>query len=164
MRGVKSLLIVVVFGSSALAALGAACGGSSEVKDAGPDVVAMDSPPADTGVDTGIKDAGCDAPDLLTLMVPDAAIDGGGNQAACYNCIRTNCMSLLMMCNADCTCRTTLAQLPGCIAMGMGPLQQRVLACTSGLDPQYLLGLAGCAGNCGPPCGYTPPSDAGDSG
>lgn len=164
----KALFALVVCGSSVMAALGAllpaACGGSSDVKDSGPDVVADNAPPQDTGIDTGVaKDSGCDAPDLLTLMLPDGSVDGGANPAVCYNCIRMNCMSLLAMCNMDCTCRTTIGQLPSCIAMQGGSLQQAVLACTSGLDPQYLIGLAGCAGGCGPACGINP-SDAGDGG
>jgi hypothetical protein len=143
----------------------AACGGSSDVKDAGGmDATMMVDTGVDTGSpDTGKMDSGCDAPDLLTLMLPDASGEGGVNQAACYGCIRTNCMSLLQMCNMDCFCRTTIAQLPGCVAMQGGSLQQAVLACTSGLDPQYLLGLAQCAGGCGPACGYNP-SDGGDGG
>lgn len=164
-RGIFALLIGV---SGIAAAAGSACGGSSEVKDAGiVDTGASDTGVSDTGlVDTGPKDTGCDAPDLLTLMVPDATTEAGVNPAKCFGCIQMNCMALLGMCNMDCTCRTTIAQLPTCVAMKGGPLQQAVLACTQGLDPQYLIGLAGCAGGCGPACGVTGEggTDAGDGG
>jgi hypothetical protein len=158
----KGLFALVIVGSASIAALGAACGGSSETKDAGMDVVTNpDTGVSDTGVvDTGPKDSGCDAPDLLTLMVPDAAFGDGGNQAKCYDCFKQNCMSLLATCNKDCACRTTLAELPGCIAMQGGNLQSAVLACTQGLDTSYLIQLT-CALPCGPACGYTPPTDAG---
>jgi hypothetical protein len=154
-RGIFALLIGV---SGIAAAAGSACGGSSEVKDAGATDTGSgnDTGVSDTGVvDTGPKDTGCDAPDLLTLMVPDATTEAGINPAKCYGCIQMSCMSLLGMCNMDCACRTTIAQLPECVAMQGGSLQQAVLACTQGLDPQYLIGLAGCAGGCGPACGIT---------
>ncbi len=170
----KALFALVLCGSSVMAALGSACGGSSEVKDAGPDVVADNAMPVDTGVDTGAKDAGCDAPDLLTFMAPDAAIGDGGNQAACYNCIRSACMSVLTMCNMDCSGRTIIAGLPGCLPgelmKNMGDYQKAFLACTldKGLEIGFLAQLT-CAQNCGKPCGYNPPpgdaaADAPDGG
>lgn len=143
----------------------AACGGDSEVKDAGPDGTMQVDTGIDTGVDTGVKmDAGCDAPDLTTLMVPDATTEAGVNPAVCFGCIQKNCMPLLQMCNMDCFCRQTIAALPSCVAMQGGSLQQAVLACTQGLDPQYLLGLAQCAGGCGPQCGVMPEGGMSEAG
>src|SRR5437773_152250 len=82
-RGIFALLIGV---SGIAAAAGSACGGSSEVKDAGVLDTGVDTG-SDTGVvDTGPKDTGCDAPDLLTLMVPDATTEAGVNPAKCYGC------------------------------------------------------------------------------
>lgn len=167
-KSFRGVLLLAIGACGIGAAAASACGGSSEVKDAGVvDTGVSDTGVTDTGVaDMGVKDTGCDAPDLLTLMVPDATTEAGINPATCYGCIRMNCMSLLGMCNMDCTCRQTIAELPACVAMQGGSLQQAVLACTQGLDPQYLIGLAGCAGGCGPACGVTGEggTDAGDGG
>lgn len=158
MRSVKTLLVVVLFGGAGLAGLGAACGGSSDVKDAGPDVTTdtgtPDTGPADTGVkDTGVKDAGCDANiDLLDASVPDATLDGGINVGACYGCLRSACMSVLQMCNMDCACKEGIVELLGCLQMS-GDLQGCISS--SSLDTSYILALAGCGGGCASTCGVS---------
>ena len=165
----RRVAVVAICGGSWLGVTGAGCGGSSEVKDSGPDtiVMMMDSTVVDRGPD--VMDAGCmtDA-DLNNLNFGDAGwpadsgFDGGGPQV-CWNCLKTKCMSLVQMCNMDCACRKAVGDTLTCISMG-GMLQ----SCAGPLlnfDPQFALQFGACAlGMCNGPCPIPQIPDSGGDG
>ena len=116
--------------ASTAAATASGCGStasSSGATDSGPaDAV------ADLAVETG-PDAAPDAPapqdaacavdaDIAALSVPDAALDDAGDTTAgCYACIQSGCGAELVICNADCTCKTDALTFLACVASGGGP-------------------------------------------
>jgi hypothetical protein len=164
--------------SAIVAAVASGCGGSTNSggpTDSGTSDVTADhteaaaaeaaadtSPPQDTGSDACAIDAS------LT-SIPDAAIgDAGATTEGCFSCIEANCGSDLAACNADCTCKTDVATLIGCIASGAsavtcgsGVLGGNDTAATALLECIAGPLLGGSGPGCLTQCGFTLPSDGG---
>lgn len=149
-------LTVLVFSiPTALMGVLAACGGGDNTTtDGGSDAtvdVAKDVTP-DVQKETGPVDAGCDAPDLSSLLPSgDAAIDvdaGGFNFAPCLSCLQEatdagGCGNQVQSCNADCWCRQGIIDFGTCVAQ-----TQDIAACGQtaiGSGNQSLIGLLICA-------------------
>lgn len=157
MRTFQKFMVGAICGGTWFAAIGAGCGGTSEVKDAGPDQTVM---MMETGPDVAmmdVKDAGCgvDA-DLFNIDFGDAGwpadsgIDGGSPQI-CWSCVKTKCMMYISDCNNNCACKAAVTQFLDCVRMN--GLQQSCAGSLLSFDPNFAISFGGCVvSQCNGPC------------
>ncbi len=178
----RPLTVLVFSVPTALMGVLAACGGGDTTTDAGSDAtldVAKDNAVADVAKDNAVVDAGCDAPDLSTLLgdggVPDANVDGGANLTCALQCAMEpadagGCGTQTAACNADCWCRQDIIDLGICVAQTQDLQGCAFTAISSGnanvinlLSCLQSKCLAKCLGG-GDAGGDSGPKDAGDGG
>lgn len=153
----------MVCGGLSIAAVQAGCGGSSDVKDAGPDQTVVDTGAVvDAGPD--VVDSGCSVKtDLFTLDFSDASYpaDSGldGSPQVCWGCIKNKCMMSVAECNSNCDCKKAVTDFLSCVQMN--GLQTSCAGPLVTFDPNFAFAFGGCAlSNCNGPCPI-PAFDAG---
>ncbi len=138
-----------------IGAVGAGCGGSSDVTptpDASADVTVDHAVTVDASVDTAMDTAPMCAVDAdITKFNIDAGADGG----ACIACVETRCATAIAQCNMDCECKTAFVDFNSCTQMG-GSFINCAISTLGGISNMTIqMEFQACAPACAATCGIS---------